>query len=182
MAEGRIILLSGPPGSGKSAAAERYVNLPEHEKSVYLHTDDFYAALRRGYIPPDRPGSDGQNRTVIEAFCAAAVRFCQGGYQTVVDGVVGPWMIAPWEAAARAGCEVHYILLRASREETLRRALHRDKLDAETNRALVETMWGQFQNLGAYERFALDTTRLTLDETVRAVREAVQSGRWLLGL
>ena len=38
--------------------------------------------------------------------------------------------------------------LRASREETLKRATGRAKLNRETNIELVETMWEQFADLG----------------------------------
>lgn len=44
-----------------------------------------------------------------------------------------------------------YIVLRASKEETMKRAIERSKLDRETNVELVETMWKQFSNLGIYE-------------------------------
>ena len=95
---------------------------------------------------------------VIEAFLAAAECFAQGGYDVIVDGVVGPCYLEPWLAAARKGTEIHYFVLRADRETTLARALGRAKLDEATNRQLVEAMWEQFARLGPWEPYALDTT------------------------
>ena len=118
------------------------------EKSVHMHTDDFYHYLSKGAVAPHLPASNGQNRVVIEAFLEAAKRFARGGYDVVVDGIVGPWFLQPWKQAAREGYEVHYIVLRASREETLKRATGRAKLNRETNIELVETMWEQFADLG----------------------------------
>lgn len=69
-----------------------------------MHTDDFYHALSKGAIPPHLPESNGQNLVVIQAFLAAALRFARGGYDVIVDGIVGPWFIGPWMDAARAGC------------------------------------------------------------------------------
>ena len=138
-----------------------------------MHTDDFYHYLSKGYIAPHLPASNGQNRVVIEAFLEAAKRFARGGYDVVVDGIVGPWFLQPWRQAAREGYEVHYIVLRASREETLKRATGRAKLNRETNIELVETMWEQFADLGEYERNAIDTTHLTIRDTVSAIQKKV---------
>jgi hypothetical protein len=33
---------------------------------------------------------------VVEAFTASAKRFAQGGFEVVVDGVVGPWFLEAW--------------------------------------------------------------------------------------
>ena len=122
------------------------------------------------------PASDGQNRVVIEAFPAAARRFAEDGYDVIVDGVVGPWMLSPWLQAAREGCQVHYLVLRANREETLRRATERAKLDEKINTELVEVMWPQFQELGVYEGHVIDTTRLAAEETLQVVLERIAAG------
>ena len=82
--------------------------------------------------------------------------------------------------AAWEGYEVHYIVLRASREETLKRATGRAKLNRETNIELVETMWEQFADLGAYERNAIDTTHLTIRDTVSAIQKKVAEKTALL--
>ena len=107
---------------------------------------------------------------------AAAKRHARGGYDLIVDGIVGPWFLEPWRALARENYEVHYIVLRASKEETMRRAVERSKLDRETNVKLVETMWEQFCNLGIYESNVIETTNDSIQETVRAVKDKVASG------
>ncbi|EJA9520714.1 hypothetical protein MUK06_001812, partial [Campylobacter coli] len=50
------------------------------EKSVHMHTDDFYHYLSKGAIPPHLPESNEQNLIVIEAFLEAAKRYARGGY------------------------------------------------------------------------------------------------------
>ena len=69
------------------------------------------------------------------------------GYDVIVDGIVGPWFLEPWLNIVQEHYEVHYIVLRASKEETMKRAIERSKLDRETNVELVETMWKQFSNI-----------------------------------
>ena len=72
------------------------------------------------------------------------------------------------------------IVLRASKEETMQRAVERSKLDRKTNVALVETMWEQFCRLGIYESNVIETTSQSVQETVCAVKEKIASGTALL--
>ena len=72
----------------------------------------------------------------------------------------------PWKALAQEDYEVHYIVLRASKKETMKRAVERSKLDRKTNIELVETMWEQFSGLGIYESNVIDTTTFTIKDTV----------------
>ena len=68
------------------------------------------------------------------------------------------------------------IILRASKNETMKRAINRSKLDKETNIELVEIMWEQFNNLGVYEVNAVDTTELS----VFLVKEKIRSKTFML--
>ena len=129
---------------------------------------------------PHLPESNEQNLIVIEAFLEAAKRYVRGGYDVIVDGIIGPWFLEPWLNIVREGYEVHYIVLRANKEETMKRAIERSKLDRKTNIELVEIMWEQFNNLGAYEKNILDTTQLSVEDTVSAIKEKVANKATLL--
>ena len=180
MGKGRIVIVAGAPGTGKSTVSAIIAEESDMEKSVYMHTDDFYHYLRKGAIPPHLPESNEQNLIVIEAFLESAKRFARGGYDVIVDGIIGPWFLKPWQSLVREHYEVHYIILRASKEETLKRAVERSKLDRKTNIELVETMWEQFCNLGIYESNVIDTTTYSIQETVSAVQEKIASRAALL--
>ena len=158
MNQGRIIVITGSPGTGKTTTASAVAKESDLEKSVHMHTDDFYHYLSKGAIPPHLPESNEQNLVVIEAFLEAAKRYVRGGYDVIVDGIVGPWFL----------------------EETMKRAIERSKLDRETNVELVETMWKQFSNLGIYELNVIDTTAHSIKDTVSAVKEKIVSGTALL--
>ena len=166
----RIIVITGSPGTGKTTTASIVAKESELDKSVHMHTA----------IPPHLPESNEQNLVVIEAFLEAAKRYARGGYDVVVDGIVGPWFLSPWRALVREKYEVHYIVLRASREETLRRAVGRSKLNRKTNVALVEAMWEQFCQLGIYESNVIETTNQSVRETVRAIKEKIANQTALL--
>src|SRR5699024_12827772 len=79
--------------------------------------------------------------------------------------------LEPWLNIVQEHYEVHYIVLRASKEETMKRAIKRSKLDRETNIELVETMWEQFSNLGIYESNVIDTTTHSVKDTVSRSEE-----------
>ena len=168
------------PGTGKTTTASIVAKESNMDKSVHMHTDDFFHYLSKGAIPPHLPESNEQNLVVIEAFLEAAKRYARGGYDVIVDGIVGPWFLEPWRALVREDYEVHYIVLRASKEETMKRAVERSKLDRKTNVELVETMWEQFCNLGIYESNVIETTTYSIQEAVFAVKEKISSGAALL--
>ena len=39
---------------------------------------------------------------VVDAIVAAAAAYARGGYDVVVDGVIGPWFLPPFRQAAAA--------------------------------------------------------------------------------
>ena len=180
MNQGRIVIITGSPGTGKTTTASIAAKESDLEKSVHMHTDDFYHYLSKGAIPPHLPESNDQNLIVIEAFLEAAKRYARGGYDVIVDGIIGPWFLEPWLKVVQEHYEVHYIVLRASKAETMRRAVERSKLNRKLNVELVETMWAQFSNLGIYEKNVIDTTEHTIEDTVSAIKEKIANGMSIL--
>ena len=87
---GSLLVVTGPPGAGKSTVSVELAN--RTSPSVLVRGDDFYGFLAAGAIEPWLPGSGTQNEIVTEAAARAAGRFAED-YDTVYDGVVWPWFL-----------------------------------------------------------------------------------------
>lgn len=175
---GQVIVLSGPPGAGKSTVARLLT--AGHSPSVHLHADDFWASIVTGAIPPYQPGSGQQNQVVMTVLANAALGYAGGGYYVVVDGVVGPWYIGEFRiAAAGSGIPLHYVILRPDEQTTLHRASGRGT-DALTEPGPVLDMYRQFQDLGEYDVHAIDSAGRDADDTARLIRAGLAAGRFRL--
>lgn len=179
-ADGALIILSGPPGAGKSTIARELAQ--RYGKAVHLHTDDFWHYIISGAIAPYEPAADDQNHVVIGVIAGAAYTYALGGFTTIVDGIVGPWMLDHYYDQARSHPDqpLHYVVLRPGREVALERARQRTAPTALTQQTPILEMWDQFADLGAMEGHVLDTTHEDLQTSVRSVINAIDSQRFIL--
>ncbi|WP_294179716.1 AAA family ATPase [uncultured Schumannella sp.] len=175
-----VVILTGPPGAGKSTTADSLAD--SFHRSVHLHTDDFWHYIVSGAIPPYMPESDDQNHTVMQVIRKAAFTYAAGGFLTIIDGIIGPWMLHHFRDAehARDRPRLHYVVLRPSRDETLRRAQARTTPDALVDEDPIASLWEQFADLGELENHVIDTTTQNSSETLAAVRSAVEGSRFIL--
>lgn len=174
-AAGEILILTGTPGSGKTTAANTIARLPGSPK-VHLHSDDFWAFIKAGSIPPWQVEAHDQNRVVIDVLAGAAARYAQGGYFVLVDGIIGPWFLDPFRSV---GAVLHYVVLRPELEEAIRRCRDRGG-DTLTDPGPISALHQQFGALGALEHHVLYVAGLNVKQTCEAIGKAVESGRFRL--
>ncbi|WIV59263.1 AAA family ATPase [Amycolatopsis nalaikhensis] len=166
---GSLLILTGPPGAGKSSVA-RLVAEDAPRPTVHLHTDSFYVSIRTGLVAPYLPEAARQNDVVLGVIAEAACGYARGGYDVVLDGVVGPWALAPFrDAAKRDQLDLFYLVLRPSLEVTLARGTARAGHELTEVEPLVG-MHRAFASLGELEPHVVDTSGQTLEETAEVVR------------
>jgi len=174
-----VLLLTGPSGSGKTTVA-RLVATGAPRPTMHLTTDEFYRGIRTGFVAPYLPGAQRQNEVVVDAIVATVGVYARGGYDVVVDGIIGPWFLAPFRAAAAAGeWTMSYVVLRPDLGTTLERGQDRPHPEL-TDAGALTGLHGAFADLGVLEPHAIDTTSLDAGRTAAEVRKAVASGDYLL--
>lgn len=107
---GSLLIITGPPGSGKSTVSRLLAD--GMERSVLVEGDLFFAFLAAGAIPPWLPASMEQNHVVGDAAAAATRRF-MADYDTVYDGIMGPWQLDRFVRALGTNAVDYVILLPA---------------------------------------------------------------------
>ena len=164
---GSILILTGPPGSGKSTVADLLAR-QSAEKSVHIHSDDFYGYLRTGSVEPWLPEAAAQNNVVTGAIAEAAATYAAGGYFTVLDGIVGPWFLPTFvEAARRHAVRLDYVVLFPDVETAVRRVVARGHGLQEEQP--TREMHRQFSELGRYTANVVDSSHLSPREVADVV-------------
>ncbi|GAA3134545.1 putative kinase [Kribbella aluminosa] len=176
-----VLLLTGPSGSGKTTVAG-LVATDAARPTVQVTTDEFFRAIRTGFVPPYLPESQRQNAVVVDAIVAAVAVFADGGYDVVVDGIIGPWFLPAYRAAAAEGqWRMSYVVLRPDLATTLERGLARGGVEL-TDADALTGLHAAFADLAELERHAIDTSGLDAAETAAEVRKAVAEGTYLLSV
>jgi chloramphenicol 3-O-phosphotransferase len=176
---GAIIILSGPPGSGKTTVGRALAETAERP-TAHVVTDSFYVAIKKGFVPPFLPEAARQNDVVIGVIVESALGYAKGGYDVVVDGIIGPWSLAPFlERTADAGIGLSFVVLRPSFEQTFSRATGREGKQLKAS-SPIKGLYGAFENLGGLEKHVIDSTVHSVGATVEHVRAGVRAGRFLL--
>jgi 2-phosphoglycerate kinase len=103
-----LLVVSGPPGAGKSTVAA--IIAERFPRSVVVEADRFFNFMASGRIDPWLKEANEQNGVVLEAAAVATAAYVRHGYATVYDGVLGPWFV-PLFLAATGLPALHYSVL-----------------------------------------------------------------------
>ena len=174
---GELLVVTGPPGAGKSTVAAGLSAL--RCPSSLVEGDEFFRFLRTGRIDPWLVESHQQNEIVTDAAAAVAGRFATGGYWTIFDGVIGPWFLPRFTTAS--GLErLHYVILLPSVETCVDRVAGRVG-HGFTEEAATRHMHAQFEQADLGGLGVIRDDAATPQELVRSIAERASSGQLAYG-
>jgi predicted kinase len=176
---GTLLLLTGSPGCGKTTVAPLVAD--RHVPSACLDLDWFFAKLRRGAMEPWRKEAHAQNRVVLRAAAEAVAAFAEGGYFTVGEGILYPFMLDLFVAACEPhGLTIDYAVLRAPigvvHQRVRDRTLEPPHAGALADAVVVADLWTQFERHGVAERHRVDSGRRTPAEVAEEIDRRLAAG------
>jgi broad-specificity NMP kinase len=179
MEPGQLLLLTGSPGSGKTTVAPLVADL--RPRSACLDLDWFFAKLRSGAMAPWAPEAHEQNRVVLGAAAAALAAFVAGGYDTVGEGIIYPFMVDLFaDACEPLGITVHYAVLRAPVAVVQQRVQGRrsepEHVGALADPAVVGDLWHQFELHGIAERHRVDVATRSPADIAAEIDQRARAG------
>ena len=174
-----IILVSGPPGAGKSSVCRHLVDAAK-APIAYIEGDTFWSFIAKG--KPDRDVLDGRReagRIITQAMVASAARFARGGYPTLLDFSIVPAAVEFIRAKLK-GIPLELIVICPSEEVCARRAASRT-VGSMPDYSIYKDFYATFQNLGPLERHAFRSDDATAEELAEEIREGLDAGAFRYG-
>ena len=174
-----VLILTGPPGAGKSTTAA--ILAERAEAGVHLESDLFFGFIRGGHIEPWKPESHEQNRVVMRVVGEAAAGYAAADYFTVIDGIVLPrWFLTPLRDTLReAGQGVAYVVLQAPLSVCASRVERREEVPL-PEPEVVPNLWSQFEDLGEFEANRLEIDGKHPDEVADSVEHLLAADSHLI--
>lgn len=118
----QLVIMSGPPNAGKSAAADALCQ--RYDRMLHIDVAVLRDFLRMGRLRPWDATPEGrrQRELLIASACDIARRFLDAGYGVVIDDIVTPETLPAYrEHLAGITAAAHFVLLLPKRDVILER-------------------------------------------------------------
>jgi cytidylate kinase len=170
---GELVVVTGPPGAGKSSVSEQLAN--RFTPSALVAGDAFFAMMKQGYILPWLPPARRQNSVIIEAAGAAAGKLTELCL-VVYDGVLGPWFL-PTFLGATGLSQVHYVILLPPLEVCLKRVRSRVG-HGFADLSVTRDMYRQFQDAAIHTRHVITEPDHHTAQLAKLITQGLDEGQF----
>ena len=176
--EGRVLVVVGGPGAGKSTACRLVAE--QFERSVYHAADRIREDVVRGFAAPQLPYSDG----VLEQFALGrtattfiARQYCAAGFTVVVDDSFACHVTDGYSSLLDDPSTIG-ILLSPSKETLIDRMSSRGGPFDDVLIGLVATAYDDvFGEIDLDRWHLIDNSALSVDETVQRIIQVATDAR-----
>ena len=159
-----VALFGGPAGAGKSTLARAWC--ATRPRAAHIELDEIRHLIVSGRADPQESGDlqAAQYRLSVDATCALARVFAQGGCDVAIDDVLEPDTFERYWRPQLRGLRWKLVIVLPSLEETLARSAQREK------RVREEHTRHQYARSANWdEAVRIDTTGLDLDRSLALV-------------
>lgn len=155
----KLYILTGPPGVGKSTVSKKLAErLP---KSALIEGDEIYHQVVGGYAPAWK---EGNHLDLFWKICLDMIRtYLENGYDVVFNYIVNPYNLE-FITNCLEEFEIKFTVLLVDEKTLLARDSMRDEECQMKERCI--TLLNSFKNKGFDEKYLLDSSNLSVDETV----------------
>lgn len=170
-----IYLLVGPPAVGKSTTSQALAS--KFSRSIHIPVDDIRDRVVSGLVLPSldwSPELVQQVRLARESVIYMALKYQKAGFAVVMDDFFDPHQLSEYRAFAdQPG--IHKVLLLPEQETAHARNLKRSGDDPAREyidigiRSVYAQLNASMESLRAAGWILIDTTHLSIEETVREI-------------
>ncbi len=163
---GTIALFGGPAGAGKSTLARAWC--ATRPQAAHIELDEIRQLILSGLTDPQESSDLGeeQYRLSVEATCALARTFANGGCDVAIDDVFEPVAFGRYWMSQLDGLTWKLVIVLPSLAETLARSAQREKRVMERHTRTQHTRCADWD---AAKR--IDTTGLDVEQSLALVLE-----------
>ena len=157
-----LYVITGPAGVGKSTISRKVAEASS--KSALIEGDDLYAQIIGGYVDPWLEGNH------LDTFWKLSISsmkvYLEAGFDVVYNYIVSPDRLEMIKKELK-DYTIKFTVLLVNEESILARDLRRPEEYQMKERCIV--LLNEFRDHNYDEKFILDTSHLTVDETVNKV-------------
>ena len=155
----KLYIITGPAGVGKSTISKKIAE--QSPKSALIEGDEIYHQVVGGYAPAWK---EGNHLDLFWKICVDTIKtYLEAGYDVVFNYIVNPDKLS-FLKQSLGDFEIKFVVLMVDEETLLSRDSQRPE-DCQMKERCI-TLLNSFKNKGFDNKNVLDTSKLSVEETV----------------